>query len=83
MIPGSPAIIGDSEEDGGVDDGVSDFNYELENQNQKQKISDRMLGWQLTLGRSEEVGVPNYDKEVSHNHIPRLTNGQEVIQLAS
>lgn len=83
MIPGSPAIIGDSEEDGGVDDGVSDFNYELENQNQKQKISDRMLGWQLTLGRSEEVGVPNYDKDVSHNHIPRLTNGQEVIQLAS
>ncbi|CAI8607508.1 unnamed protein product [Vicia faba] len=75
---GSPAIIGDSEVDGGADDGVSDFNYELENQNQKQKISDRMLGWQLTLGRSEEVGVPNYDKDVSHNHIPRLTNGQEV-----
>lgn len=83
MIPGSPAIIGDSGEDEGVDDGVSDFNYELENQNQKQKISDRMLRWQLTLGRSEEVGVPNYDKDVSHNHIPRLTNGQEVIQLAS
>ncbi|CAK8539816.1 unnamed protein product [Lathyrus sativus] len=75
---GSPTMVGDSEEDGCADDGVSDFNDELENQNQKQKISDRMLGWHLTLERSEKAGVPNYDKEVSHNHIPRLTNGQEV-----
>lgn len=70
-------MIGDSEEDVGADDG------DLENPNQKQKISDSMFGWQLTLERSEEVGIPNYDTEVSHNHIPRLTNGQEVIQLAS
>lgn len=83
MILGSPAILGDSEEDGGADDGASDFNYDFENQNQKQKISESMLGWQLTLGRTEEGGAPNYDKEVSHNHIPRLTSGQEVIQLAS
>lgn len=85
LIPGSPAILGDRVEDGGADDGASDFNYDSENQNQnqKQKISERMLGWQLTYGRSEEVGPPNYDKEVSHNHIPLLTSGQEVIQLAS
>lgn len=83
MILGSPAILGDSEEEGGADDGASDFNYDSEHQNQKQKISERMLGWQLTYGRSEEVGAPNYDKEVSHNHIPRLTSGQEVIQFAS
>lgn len=70
-------MIGDSEEDVGADDG------DLENPNQKQKISDSMFGWQLILERSEEVGIPNYDEEVSHNHIPRLTNGQEVIQLAS
>lgn len=29
-----------------------------------------MLGWQLKLGQSEEIGVPNYDKDVSHNHNP-------------
>ncbi|KAI4323410.1 hypothetical protein L6164_023018 [Bauhinia variegata] len=75
---GSPAILGDREEDGGADDGASDFHYDSENQNQKQKISERMLSWQLTYGRAEDVGPPNYDKEVSHNHIPRLTSGQEV-----
>jgi cellulose synthase A len=79
LILGSPAIIGDSEED----DGGNDFNYDLENQNQKEKISDRMLGWQLTLGRSGELGGTNYDKEVSRNHIPQLSSGQEVIQLTS
>lgn len=83
MITGSPAVIGDSEEEVGGDDVALEFNYDLENQNQnqKQKISERMLGWQLTLGRSGELGTLNYDKEVSHNHIPRLTSGQEVIQL--
>lgn len=88
MIPGSPAILGDMEEDGApAADGASDFNYDSENQNQnqnqKQKISERMLSWQLTYPRGEEVGAPNYDKDVSHNHIPLLTSGQEVIQLAS
>jgi len=86
MIPGSPAILGDTEEDGaatdGATDGASDFNYDSDHQNQKQKISERMLSWQLTYARGEEVGAPHYDKEVSHNHIPLLTSGQEVIQLA-
>jgi len=37
----------------------------------------------MAYGRGEEVDAPNYDKEVSHNHIPRLTGGQEVVQLVS
>lgn len=73
MILGSPAINGDGEEDGGADDGASDFTYNSENQNQK-----RMLGWQMAYGRAEDVGAPNYDKEVSHNHIPLLSSGQVV-----
>lgn len=79
LIPGSPAIVGDREEDGAAAADASDFNYDSENQSQKQKISERMLSWHMTYGRTEEVGAPNYDKEVSHNHIPRLTGGQEVI----
>ncbi|CAL0333572.1 unnamed protein product [Lupinus luteus] len=75
---GSPAILGDREGDGGADDGASDFNYDSEPQNQKQKIPECMLSWHMTYGRAEEVGAPNYDKEVSHNHIPRLTNRQEL-----
>lgn len=35
LISGIHAILRNSEEDGGDDDDVSDFNYELENQNQK------------------------------------------------
>ena len=75
LIPGSTAIGGDREEDGDVDDGATDTNYPLENQNQKQKIAERMLSWQMTYGRGEDT---NYDKEVSHNHIPLLTNGMDV-----
>lgn len=80
LILGSPAILGDREEDGDADDGTSDFNYTSENQNEKQKIAERMLSWHMTYGRGEDIGAPNYDKEVSHNHIPLLTNGQEVGQ---
>ncbi|CAM8952457.1 unnamed protein product [Rhodiola kirilowii] len=70
--PGSPAILGEKDEDG--EDGASDVNYPSDNQNQKQKIAERMLSWQMTYGR----GDPNYDKEVSHTNIPLLTNGTEV-----
>ncbi|KAL9678458.1 hypothetical protein QQ045_016302 [Rhodiola kirilowii] len=69
---GSPAILGEKDEDG--EDGASDVNYPSDNQNQKQKIAERMLSWQMTYGR----GDPNYDKEVSHTNIPLLTNGTEV-----
>jgi len=58
------------------------FNYDLDTQNQKQKISERLLNWQLTYARGGKVGAPNCDKEVSHNHIPLLTSGQEVFHLA-
>jgi len=75
LIPGSPAVDGDS------DDVSLDFDYDLENQ--KLKYSERMLGSRLTLGRSGELGAPNYDKEVSHNHIPRPISGQEVIQIVA
>lgn len=75
LIPGSPAIRGDGEEDGDVDDVVADINYSSEDQNQKQKIAERMLSWQMTYGRGEDT---NYDREVSHNHIPLLTNGMDV-----
>ena len=78
MIPGSPAIHGDGEEEGDTDVVANDFHHPSENQNEKQKVAERMLSWQMTYGRGEDVGAPNYDKEVSHNRIPRLTNGQEV-----
>lgn len=81
MISGSPAILGDREEDGGADNVANDFKYNSETQSQKQKIAERMLSWQMAYGRGEEVDAPNYDKEVSHNHVPRLTGGQEVVQL--
>lgn len=80
MISGSPAILGDQEGDADAGDGVSDFNYSSENQNQKQKIAERMLSWRMRYGQGEDVGAPKYDNEVAHNHIPRLTSGTEVHQ---
>ncbi|KAL9424423.1 hypothetical protein AB3S75_036324 [Citrus x aurantiifolia] len=62
---GSPAILGDREEDGDADDGASDFNYSSENQNQKQKISERMLSWHMRYGQGEDASAPKYDNEVS------------------
>ncbi|XP_057513049.1 cellulose synthase A catalytic subunit 3 [UDP-forming]-like isoform X1 [Actinidia eriantha] len=75
---GSPAIHGDGEEEGDTDVVANDFHHPSENQNEKQKVAERMLSWHMTYGRGEDVGAPKYDKEVSHNRIPRLTNGQEV-----
>nr|AEP33543.1 cellulose synthase catalytic subunit [Gossypium darwinii] len=74
---GSPAILGDRGTGGDADDGASDFIYS-ENQEQKQKLAERMQGWNAKYGRGEDVGAPTYDKEISHNHIPLLTSGQEV-----
>ncbi|KAK8635774.1 hypothetical protein V6N13_004492 [Hibiscus sabdariffa] len=75
---GSPAILGDREKDGEADDDASDFNYSSENQDQKQKIAERKRSWRAKCGRGEDADAPTYDKEVSHNHIPLLTSGQEV-----
>lgn len=72
---GSPPVYG--VEDGDAQDVGSDFNYSTENQDHKQKIAERMLSWHMTYGRTtEDVNTPNYDKEVSQNHIPRLISGQ-------
>ncbi|KAK6162989.1 hypothetical protein DH2020_002830 [Rehmannia glutinosa] len=50
---GSPAINGDGEEDGAAADGG---NYS-ENQNDKQKISERMLSWHMSYGKGEDIGA--------------------------
>lgn len=83
LIPGSPAIHGDGEEEGGADVGANDFHYSSENQNEKQKIAERMLSWHMAYGRGEDPAAPKYDKEVSHNHIPLLTHTYEVCGEAS
>lgn len=79
-IAGSPAIYGDREEDG---DTPSDSLFTSENQNDKQKVAERMLSWHMTYGRGEDIVAPNYDKEVSHNHIPLLTHSVEVCRSYS
>ncbi|KAH6759747.1 Cellulose synthase family protein [Perilla frutescens var. hirtella] len=75
---GSPAVHGDGEEDG-TSVGGNDL-HGSDNQNEKQKISERMLSWRIGNGRVEDVGAPKYDKEISHSHnnIPLLTNGTDV-----
>uniref|UniRef100_A0A164VEU1 Cellulose synthase n=1 Tax=Daucus carota subsp. sativus TaxID=79200 RepID=A0A164VEU1_DAUCS len=75
---GSPAIKGDGENDGNADDPASDLHYPPEDGIGKQKIAERMLSWHTTYGRGEDGRAPIYDKEISHNHIPLLTNGTEV-----
>ena len=75
---GSPAIKGDGENDGNADDPASDLHYPSEDGIGKQKIAERMLSWHTTYGRGEDGRAPIYDKEISHNHIPLLTNGTEV-----
>ncbi|VFQ77771.1 unnamed protein product [Cuscuta campestris] len=74
---GSPATLGEREEHGDVDDSAGDLQYSSENQNDKQKLTERMLSWHMTYGREDNVR-PKYDKDVSHNHIPLLTNGTDV-----
>ncbi|GFQ08612.1 cellulose synthase a catalytic subunit 3 [UDP-forming], partial [Phtheirospermum japonicum] len=60
---GSPAIRGDEEQEEDADVG-NDLRFS-ENQNDKQKISERMLSWHMSYGRGEDSGAPKYDKEVS------------------
>lgn len=78
LFLGSPAIRGDGEKDGNADDPASSFEYPSEDVCGKQKVAERMLSWHTTYGQGEDVRAPIYDKEVSHNHIPLLTNGTEV-----
>ncbi|CAN1316823.1 Cellulose synthase A catalytic subunit 3 [UDP-forming] [Linum perenne] len=77
---GSPVILGDRDEDAEADDTATDINYSSDqNQNQKHNISEHMLSWRI--GRGEDVGTSSYDRGAPPNHIPLLTNGQEVIQV--
>ncbi|XP_010464776.1 PREDICTED: cellulose synthase A catalytic subunit 3 [UDP-forming]-like [Camelina sativa] len=78
-LKGSPAITGDKDDDGFdvADEGAGEFGYTEKSRNEK--ISEQMLGWHLTTGgKGKEVGDSEYDKEVSHNVVPRLTSRQEV-----
>ncbi|CAN0917412.1 Cellulose synthase A catalytic subunit 3 [UDP-forming] [Linum grandiflorum] len=69
---GSSVILGDRDDEAEADD----INYSSEKQNQKQKISEHMLSWRI--GRGEDAGSSSSDREAPPNHIPLLTNGQEI-----
>ncbi|XP_051123890.1 cellulose synthase A catalytic subunit 3 [UDP-forming]-like isoform X2 [Andrographis paniculata] len=72
---GSPAIRGDGEDDD-VSDNGDDLHY-AEIQMGKQKISDHSLNWHMNYGQGEGA-APKYDRDVSHNPVPFLTNGTDV-----
>ena len=58
---------------------MSDFNYPTGNQDQKPKITERMLGWHMSHEQGEDIGPPKYDSgEIPRNHIPLLTHSQGV-----
>ncbi|PIA48393.1 hypothetical protein AQUCO_01400774v1 [Aquilegia coerulea] len=71
---GSPPVHDYEMEDVDADDVASNFNYTSGNQDQK--IAEQRLSYRMAYGRGEDVTAPNYDKEVSHNHIPLLTSAQ-------
>ncbi|CAN6297341.1 unnamed protein product [Urochloa humidicola] len=83
---GSPPVHGEENEDIDADD-VSDYNYPASgNQDQKQKIAERMLTWR-TNSRGSDVGLAKYDSgeighgkydsgEIPRGYIPSLTHSQ-------
>jgi len=83
---GSPPVHGEENEDADADD-VSDYNYPASgNQDQKQKIAERMLTWR-TNSRGSDVGLAKYDSgeighgkydsgEIPRGYIPSLTHSQ-------
>ncbi|KAK3148996.1 hypothetical protein QOZ80_3AG0211520 [Eleusine coracana subsp. coracana] len=83
---GSPPIRGE-ESDIDADD-TSDYNYPASgNQDQKQKIAERMLTWRMNSGRSDDIGLAKYDSgeighpkydsgEIPRGYIPSLTHSQ-------
>lgn len=80
LSTGSPAVLGDEDDvelDDDNDDAI-DLNYISESQKQKQKIEEHMMNWRMSYGQAQDLPPPNYDKEVSLNHIPLLTNGQVI-----
>lgn len=70
LFSGSPPIHGEEGEDTDADD-TSDFNYPSGNQDQKQKISERMLTW-----RQGQDGRPKYDSGEIPRYAPSLTASQ-------
>ncbi|KAJ3670215.1 hypothetical protein LUZ60_010539 [Juncus effusus] len=68
---GSPAIHGEEGEDTDADD-TSDFNYPSGNQDQKQKIQERMLTWR----EGQNMGRPKYDSGEIPRYAPSLTTSQ-------
>ncbi|KAM0943645.1 putative cellulose synthase (UDP-forming) chromatin regulator PHD family [Dioscorea sansibarensis] len=74
---GSPPVGGEEGEDGDADEVASDFNYSSGNQDQKQKIAERMLSWRMSRGRGEDMGPPKYDSgELPRSHIPLISHSQ-------
>jgi cellulose synthase A len=79
-------VHGEENEDVDADD-VSDYNYPASgNQDQKQKIAERMLTWR-TNSRGSDVGLAKYDSgeighgkydsgEIPRGYIPSLTHSQ-------
>nr|AMQ81245.1 cellulose synthase catalytic subunit 5 [Miscanthus x giganteus] len=83
---GSPPVHGEENEDVDADD-VSDYNYQASgNQDQKQKIAERMLTWRTNSRGSDidlakydsgEIGHGKYDSgEIPRGYIPSLTHSQ-------
>ncbi|ONM10559.1 Cellulose synthase-5 [Zea mays] len=82
----SPPVHGEENEDVDADD-VSDYNYQASgNQDQKQKIAERMLTWR-TNSRGSDIGLAKYDSgeighgkydsgEIPRGYIPSLTHSQ-------
>lgn len=68
---GSPSVHGEEGEDTDADD-TSDFNYPSGNQDQKQKISERMLTWR----QGQDMGRPKYDSGEIPRYAPSLTTSQ-------
>ncbi|KAG2534412.1 hypothetical protein PVAP13_9NG063509 [Panicum virgatum] len=89
---GSPPVHGEENEDVDADD-VSDYNYPASgNQDQKQKIAERMLTWR-TNSRGSDVGLAKYDSgeighgkydsgEIPRGYIPSLTHSQSIVQIS-
>uniref|UniRef100_A0A0C9QT07 Cellulose synthase n=1 Tax=Wollemia nobilis TaxID=56998 RepID=A0A0C9QT07_9CONI len=77
---GSPRAEGDEEEEEDSGDLGNEYHYMPPgSRNEKQKIAEAMLHWQMSYGRGEDVGVPTSARqETSQPQIALLTNGQAV-----
>lgn len=59
-------------------------NYKLGVQDRSHnKKAQTIHSWDMSYGKGEDVAPPDYDKSVSLNHIPLLTNGRSVSRLTS